>query len=223
MFVNHRLRAWLRWYIRQWMRILVIDDDTELALLLKEFLQREGFHAGLRVGRGPWAGLESESLFDSPIPLVVVGSPAAARRLLGAQPEMLAREPLLDEPELWERWFAAAGLRTKVTTVAVFNDAGLLLQAAEQSLGLALCRELLAADALQDGRLVKLSPVSIHYEHAHPYHLVYPPGLREWPPLVALRRWLRDELDLSQRSLRQPAAKRPRRTTKTTGTRRRAA
>ena len=25
------------------MRILVIDDDTELSLLLKEFLQREGF------------------------------------------------------------------------------------------------------------------------------------------------------------------------------------
>jgi len=61
---------------------------------------------------------------------------------------------------------------------------------------------LLAADALHDGRLVKLSPVSITYEHAHPYHLVYPPGLRDWRPLTALRRWLRDELELSQKSLR---------------------
>jgi LysR family glycine cleavage system transcriptional activator len=162
---------------------------------------------GVRVGRGPWPGLESERLFDSPIPLIVVGSPAAARRLLGAQPEMLAREPLLDDADLWERWFAAAGLKTKVTTVAVFNDAGLLLQAAEQSLGLALCRELLAADALCDGRLVRLSPVAITYEHAHPYHLVYPPALREWPPLVALRQWLRDELDLSRKSLRPPTVK----------------
>ena len=71
-----------------------------------------------------------------------------------------------------------------MTTVAVFNDAGLMLQAAEQSLGLALCRELLAADALRDGRLVRLSPVSITYEHAHPYYLVYPPNLRDWPPLA---------------------------------------
>ena len=99
-------------------------------------------------------------------------------------------------------------MRTKVTTVALFNDAGLLLQAAEQNLGLALCRELLAADALHDGRLVKLSPVSIIYEHAHPYHLAYPSGLRDWPPLVALRRWLRDELELSQRNLRQKQRKR---------------
>ena len=36
-----------------------------------------------------------------------------------------------------------------------------MLQAAEQNLGLALVRELLAADALADGRLVRLSPLSI--------------------------------------------------------------
>lgn len=165
-------------------------------------LQREGFHAGLRVGRGPWAGLDSDQLFDAPMPLIVVGSPAAARRLRGAQPEAFTREPLLDEPELWQRWFAAAGLRIKVTTVAVFNDAGLMLQAAEQSLGIALSRELLAADALRDGRLVKLSSLSITYGDAHSYHLVYPPGLREWPPLVALRQWLHDELDLSRKLMR---------------------
>ena len=165
-------------------------------------LQREGFHAGLRVGRGPWAGLDSDQLFDAPMPLIVVGSPAAARRLRGAQPEAFTREPLLDEPELWQRWFAAAGLRIKVTTVAIFNDAGLMLQAAEQNLGIALSRELLAADALRDGRLVKLSPLSITYGDAHSYHLVYPPGLREWPPLVALRQWLHDELDLSRKLMR---------------------
>jgi len=186
-----------RWRERHPDLALEIDASPQLV-----DLQREGFHAGLRQGRGPWAGLESERLFDVPMPLIVVGSPAAARRLLGAGPEALAREPLLDEPELWQRWFAAAGLHTRVTTVAVFNDAGLMLQAAEQSLGLALCRELLAADALRDGRLVRLSPVSITYEHAHPYHLVHPPNLRDWPPLTALRQWLRDELELSRKSLR---------------------
>lgn len=171
-------------------------------------LQREGFHAGLRQGDGPWAGLQAERLFDMPMPLIVVGSPSAARRLLGAQPEALAREPLLGDSDVWQRWFAAAGLRTHVNTVAVFNDAGLMLQAAEQSLGLAIGRELLAADALRDGQLVRLSPLSITYEHAQPYHLVYPPSLREWPPLVALRQWLHDELDLSRKALDPAAAKR---------------
>lgn len=192
-----------RWRERHPDLALEIDASHQLV-----DLQREGFHAGLRQGRGPWAGLESERLFDAPMPFIVVGSPAAARRLLGAQPEMLAREPLLDDAELWQRWFAAAGLRTKVTTVAVFNDAGLMLQAAEQNLGLALCRELLAADALRDGRLVRLSPVSITHEQAHPYHLVYPPSLRDWAPLAALRKWLHDELALSRKGLRPRQAKR---------------
>jgi len=193
-----------RWRERHPAIALEIDASPQLV-----DLQRDGFHAGLRVGRGPWAGLDSERLFDAPMPLIVVGSPAVARRLRGAQPEAFTREALLDEPELWERWFALAGLRTKVTTVAVFNDAGLMLQAAEQNLGIALCRELLAADALRDGRLFKLSPIAITHEDAHPYHLVFPPGLRDWPPLVALRGWLHEELELSRKEIqaREAAAK----------------
>jgi len=164
-------------------------------------VQREGFHAALRQGRGPWAGLTSELLFGEPMPMIVVGSPDAARRLAGAPPEALAREPLLGYAELWERWFAEAGVPTRVTTVATFNDAGLMLQAVEQNLGLAISRELLAADALSDGKLVKLSPLATTYELAFPYHVVFPPALRDWLPLCALRQWLQDELELSRGSL----------------------
>jgi LysR family glycine cleavage system transcriptional activator len=140
--------------------------------------------------------------------MIVVGSPAAARRLLGAQPEALAREPLLGDADVWRRWFASAGVRFEPTPVATFNDAGLMLQAAEQNLGLAVTRELLAADALCDGRLVRLSPLALAHEHAYPYHLAYPSALRDWPPVVALRQWLRDELDLSLKALHpKPARK----------------
>jgi len=168
-------------------------------------LQREGFHAAVRQGRGGWPGVESERLFDNPMPLIVVGSPLAAQRLAGAPPEALAHEPLLGDIELWQRWFSAAGVRANAAPVATFNDAGLMLQAAEQNLGIALGRELLAADALCDGRLVRLSPLSIIYEQAHPYHLVYPPNLRDWAPLVALRHWLHEELELSRQALRGTA------------------
>lgn len=182
---------------------LEIDASNQLV-----DLQREGFHAGLRQGHGPWAGLLAERLFNAPMPLIVVGSPSAARRLLGAQPEALAREPLLGDADVWQRWFAAAGLRKQVTTAADFNDSGLMMQAAEQNLGLAIGRELLAADALRDGRLVRLSPLSIIYEHAEPYHIVYPPSLRDWPPLAAFRKWLHDELELSRKALHHAATKR---------------
>ena len=185
----------VRWRERHPALALEID-----ATITAVDLVREGFHAAVRQGKGPWPGLASERLFDQP-PIIVVGSPSAARRLAGAQPEALAREPLLGASDLWKVWFAAAGVRTRVTTVAVFNDAGLMLQAAEQSLGLALTREILAADALCDGRLVQLSPVAITHEDAQPYHFVYPPGLRPWAPLGSLRQWLRDELDRSHAAL----------------------
>lgn len=164
-------------------------------------LQREGFHAALRQGAGQWRGLESVCLTDSP--MVVVGSPAAARRVFGRAVAALADEPLLGSPALWQRWFALSGVRTRVNPVAAFSDAGLMLQAAEQNLGLALAREILAADALRDGRLVRLSPIELQDEEAYGYWLAFPEGLREWPPLRALREWLLDELAQAQRELDQ--------------------
>jgi LysR family glycine cleavage system transcriptional activator len=187
-----------RWRERHPHLALEIDASAQVV-----DLQREGFHAALRYGTGPWPGLESERLFDIDMPMrmIVVASPPTARRLQNAAPEALARESLLGERELWERWFAAAGLSIKVTPVAVFNDAGLMLQATEQDLGLALSREILAADALADGRLARVSELSIAYEPTRTYHLVYPTSVRDWPPLTALRQWLRDELELSRRAL----------------------
>lgn len=185
-----------RWHERHPGLTLEIETSQQVA-----DLQREGLHAALRSGNGPWPGVVSDPLFGAPMPMIVVASPATARRLPDNRPETLASQPLLGDKELWRQWFAAAGLAVNVTPVATFNDAGLMLQAVEQGLGLALGRELLAADALCDGRLVKVSPVSVDFEPADTYHLVYPPGLRDWPPLQALRQWIRDELERSRATL----------------------
>ncbi len=167
-------------------------------------LVREGFHVALRQGLGPWRGLQAEQLVDSP--LIVLGSPTAARRLKGCGIEALAEEPLLGRPELWERWFALGGWRRGVNPVATFNDAGLLLQAVEQDIGIGLAREVLAADALADGRLVRLSPTALPNASAYAlFWCVFPPELESWPPLQAFRAWLREELALSLHSLADTA------------------
>ncbi len=155
-------------------------------------LSREGFHAALRTGAGPWRGMIAERLLDSP--WIVVGAPSAAGRLRGVPAQTLADEPLLGHAPLWQRWFELAGHKVRIKPVAEFNDAGLMLQAAEQGLGLALAREVLAADALAGGRLVRLSPTALEDPDAYPYWLVYPPTLADWPPLTAFRAWLREEL-----------------------------
>jgi LysR family glycine cleavage system transcriptional activator len=179
-------------------------------------LQREGFHAALRQGNGDWPGLDAERLLDSP--LIAVGSPNAARRLLGRGPEALADEPLLGDAPVWESWFALAGLRCRVNPVASFNDAGMMLQAAEQDLGLALARELLVADALRDGRLMRLSTIELTKDLAYALWFVHPSGLRDWPPLQALRAWVLAELKRSERGLRVvPTAARPARAKRRAG------
>lgn len=162
-------------------------------------LHRGGFHAALRQGNGQWRGLSAVRLIDSP--LIAVGSPAAARRLSGRGTAALASEPLLGEVPLWERWFALDACRVPVNPVADFNDWGMMLQAVEQDIGIALSRELLAADALRDGRLVRLSALALPDDQAYAYWLAYPPELEHWAPLVALRDWLLDELARSQRAL----------------------
>src|SRR5690606_30337966 len=93
-------------------------------------MQREGFHAALRSGRGPWSGVMSEPLFDIPMPLIVLAAPAMVDRLADLRPETLAQQPLLGDKELWRRWFATAGLDSNLTPVASFNDTGMLLEAA---------------------------------------------------------------------------------------------
>jgi len=191
-----------RWLLPRMGRWRECHPDIGLELHTSQHLvelQREGFHAALRQGSGQWRGLDAVCLTDSP--MIVIGSPQAARRLQGCSAAELAEEPLLGSTVMWQRWFALNKLRTRVNPVATFSDAGLMLQAAEQNLGLALGREILAADALRDGRLVRLSPVVMQHEEAQTYWLAYPPELADWPPLMALRQWLLDELALSQREL----------------------
>jgi len=167
-------------------------------------LVREGYHVALRQGAGPWRGLQAVQLIDSP--LIALGSPAAARRLQGRGTDALAEEPLLGEASWWERWFALGGSRVVVNPVATFNDAGLMLQAVEQDMGIGLAREVLAADALRQGQLVRLSPWALPDNSVYAFWCVFPPELADWPPLLAFRAWLQEELALSLQGLGKVAA-----------------
>ena len=57
-----------------------------------------------------------------------------------------------------------------------------------------------------DGGTGSDDTLAIPHEEAHPFHLAYPPALRDWPPLVAFREWLREEIDLSHKELHATAS-----------------
>lgn len=183
-----------RWHLRHPDIAFELETSPQLVDLAPD-----GYHAALRQGYGHWPGLEAERLIDSPV--IAVGAPPMAERLAGRGIASLLDEPLIGDAGMWSRWFAAHGVQAAPRPVADFTDFALLLQAAEQQLGFGLGRELLAADALIEGRLRRLSPQAITVDEGHAYYLVYPPSLRDWPPLVALRQFLHDELAASERAL----------------------
>lgn len=186
---------WLLPRMPRW-QALHPDMTLELHTTLQVVdIKREGFHVALRQGKGPWRGLEGTCLIDSP--LIVVAAPALARGLPDFSPAVLAQQALLGTSARWEHWFAEAGHPCRVTPVATFNDMGLLLQATEQGMGVALARKLLAADALRAGRLVQLSAQTAQSDGADFYWLLHAPEHRDWPPVVALRAWLQAELQSS--------------------------
>lgn len=167
-------------------------------------LEREGFHIGLRVGRGPWPGLVTEPLFQSP--LIAVAAPALASKLIGRPAADLVNEPLLGDGDDWQEWFAGLGIAATPVVVASFNDAGVLLQAGEQAMGVALAREVLAADALMDGRLVRIHAHAVDLDATRGHHIVYPEALRNDPAVRAFCDWLHAEIAALQQTLKETAA-----------------
>lgn len=192
-------QTWLLPRMARWQAAhpqLVIDLHSSQHV---EALGQGRFHAALRQGAGNWRGLVSRALTASP--RVVVAAPALARRLAGRGTLAIAEEPLLGSVAQWQAWFARQQLAPRITPVAAFNDAGLMLQAAEQGLGLALARQLLAADALLAGRLVQLSPVVLPDATPDGWWLVAPPETADTPPLQALHAWLVQEMAASAAAL----------------------
>jgi LysR family glycine cleavage system transcriptional activator len=190
-----------RWLLPRMSRWRDLHPEMPLnidASLVLADLVRDGYHAGIRVGSGHWNGVIAEPLFPEGCDLIVVGSPEAARRIADQGPAGLLHEPMIGDEPSWRRWFDAAGIKAgRLRPVADFNDLGLMLQAVERDLGIALVREMMAFDALGDGKLVRLSKVTIASEDEQSYYFVYPEALAAWPPLRLLHQWLNSELSLA--------------------------
>lgn len=137
-----------------------ITLDIDAAIDVRD-LAKEGFDLGLRLGEGNWPGLEAQQLDAGDV--VPVAAPALAQTLKDSPISAWFQHGLLEHYGApWQRWLMQQGIPEEAKPVAFFNDAGLLVQAAEQGLGIALSRQILVADRLQDSRLVALhAPLQI--------------------------------------------------------------
>jgi LysR family transcriptional regulator, glycine cleavage system transcriptional activator len=157
----------------------------------------DGIDVAIRYGVGPWPGLHSELLaHDSHFP---VCSPKFRRGKLPTKPAQLVNLPLLNtDIEIWEKWFAAAGLTVKPPVVGIdYNDTTLFLQQAIAGEGIALTRRSLSGMDLANGLLVKLFDIEVKSRES--YHLVCLPPHANSLKVRAFRDWIVQEIDWIQK------------------------
>lgn len=191
-------QCWLLPRLSRWQRAhpgwrLAIDARQTVVDVLGP-----GVDVAIRYGQQPWAGAVAKALGNER--LLPVASPSLAGALRGLQPADLLRFPMLAGTAEWELWLRPAGVVEPLPEpVASFNDAGLLLQAAEAGLGIALARGVLLLDRLRDGRLLPLHPLSVPSPRS--YWLVASEPSWQRPEVQALHAWLLAQLAESEREL----------------------
>lgn len=169
-----------------------IDVRLQTSSALVDFA-RQDVDVAIRFGTGHWPGLRAERLMGEKI--FPVCSPALLRadRPLNV-PDDLRHYPLLHDDYVinWRMWLDAAGAQgVDVSRGPVFNDSALMLQAAVAGRGVALARNVLAADDMAAGRLVRLFDVAAPGDWA--YFVVAPSHYFQRAKVRAFRDWLFEE------------------------------
>jgi LysR family transcriptional regulator, glycine cleavage system transcriptional activator len=148
------------------------------------------FHAALRMSSAPTPGLYNEKLLDEWF-LPVCSRELFARHGLIRTAADLRRYPLLrSSDESWSIWRRPDAEVEWRERGAAFDDSLTVLAAAEQGQGLALTRWALAAQDVENGRLVRASELVLPCPRS--YYFVCPESYLALPKLRQLLEWLRE-------------------------------
>jgi LysR family glycine cleavage system transcriptional activator len=167
--------------------------DIELAIHTSSTpvdFSQSNFHAALRMSLAPTPGLYNEKLLDEWF-LPVCSPDLLARHGPVRTAVDLKRYPLLrSADESWSIWRHPEAESDWRERGAAFDDSLTVLAAAEQGQGLALTRWALAAQDLDNGRLVRASAQVLPCPRA--YYFVCPESYLELPKVQQLLNWLRE-------------------------------
>jgi DNA-binding transcriptional LysR family regulator len=182
---------WLIWRIGKFNR-LNPGIETRLVVTGNMIdLAHSDIDCAIRFGRGQWPGVTAELIGGnrySP-----VAAPALAARL--RRPEDLAAVPVIRDTASmlpWEAWFAAAGMVPVELTGPRYDDPALAFDAAISEQGVLMTVDLMSADAVSDGRLVRPFDVAVTAEVG--YWFVVAEGRRLPKKVKLFRDWLRAEV-----------------------------
>jgi len=183
---------WLIWRIGKFNR-LHPEIETRLVVTGNMIdLAHSDIDVGIRFGRGRWPGVTAELLGGASYAPVV--APELALRL--HKPSDLADVPIIiDRASMlpWDDWFRAVGIDDPPAPRGpTLDDPALAFDAAISGQGALLTVDLMAADAIGDGRLVRPFPYVVESELG--YWLVVAEGRRVPKKVKLFREWLRTEV-----------------------------
>lgn len=172
---------------------------------------RDRVDLAVRLGAGPYGhAVATEVLLPETFHVVgSLASCAAVRKPFDVLGQTLLHdeyEPRIPDQVDWARWCADHRLKVPAHRLRQglrFSHTYLTLDAAAAGQGLAVASDVLAGDAIAQGRLSRaaLEPVSGPYS----YHLLVPRPALERRPVTAFCGWLREQAN----SFRETAAVRP--------------
>ena len=153
-----------------------------------DFERDTDIDAGIRFGRGRWPEVHVEPLVVERVSPVC--TPAIAERL-GEPRDVLNFKLFGDKPpwDEWQPWLALYGLGSARWEPGLSNDFSVILQAAVEGQGVAMARDLLVADDLTAGRLVRPFPTGVRSQFN--YYFVCSRRRADDPNLQSFVTWLR--------------------------------
>jgi LysR family glycine cleavage system transcriptional activator len=154
--------------------------------------EAENVDMAIRHGDGQWPGLHSELLIKDSI--VAVCNP----RLLGKRRPPtrlveLAGYPLIEDKihRYWARYARSIAEKIDLTSALLFDDSGVIVEAAVNAQGIALARAFIAERAIMEGQLVKL--FDANFTGNIGYHIVYPESRISHKGVLRVSNWLKRE------------------------------
>jgi len=166
---------------------LRIDASVQIA-----DLDRSDVDVAIRMGKGDWPNTNVELLLAQEI--FPVCAPGVAAQI--KTPADLAKFPMIaDQNTMFssESWLKNAGIENiSMKSGPVFTDPVLCIEAAIAGQGIMLAWQLLAADALADGRLV--DPFGSSAKSGLGYYLATPKNRRPSENVNGFKRWIFAEI-----------------------------
>ena len=194
-----------KWLVTRLEQFRIKEPEIDVRLDTTDRLTdfgRDGVDMVIRYGGGKYPGLHVETLFPTAVFPVCSPDLLKGPRPLKV-PSDLSKHTLLHVDwssqhvtwPVWRMWLLAAGVEgVDAERGPRFNDAGLILQTAIAGQGVALAADVLVADDLAAGRLVRPFKLSVPVDFG--YYIVCPEEKAKERKVAAFAAWLHEEAAL---------------------------